>query len=138
MHELIKNDLHNISNRLKLINPKYEVFRNIATHRFEVHNNPRTCARSLRTLHSFVHPNSVTLQFIVPYDELDERTLEYANKTRIENFDAIDAEHANTNAEIEKTAKRSIQQAAFVLGDMLRYAGNQIHEVVFKKIERWF
>ena len=124
MHELIANDLHNIANRLRQINPRYAVFRNKAADRVEVHNSTLPCAMSL--------------QFVVPFDYLDERTLEYAQRTRIENFDAIEAEHAEANAEIEKSAKQSIRQSAYVLGDMMRYAGNQIHEVVFKKSKKWF
>jgi len=116
--------LHRIARRLKSINPKYETFRNQASGRVEVHNNSR--------------PNARSLQFIVPYSELDERTLEYARKTRIENFDAIEAQQAKTNAELEQTARRSAEQTTAILGDMMKYAGGQVHEVIFKKNKRWF
>jgi hypothetical protein len=124
MLEIIKNDLFGISKRLKSINPKYVVFRETATGRVEVHNSTRPCARSL--------------QFIVPYDYLDERTLEYAWETRIENFDQIEQQQTKANAEITAAAKKKAEQTAHCLGDMLKYATNQVHGVTFKKNKRWF
>lgn len=120
---LISNDLYQIAKRLKRINPKYQVFRESATGRVEVHTSPRPCALSL--------------EFVVPFTELDERTLEYAQKTRIENFDVLEADVARTNAELETSAQRSARATTAILGDMMNYAGNQVHEVRFTKTKRW-
>jgi len=124
MLSLITHDVHNIAKRLKKINSKYVLFRNHAANRVEVHSNARPCALSL--------------EFIVPFDELNERTLEYARKTRIENFDAIEAEQIKANAEIQRTAQVQAQKATAILGDMMKYASNQVHEVIFKSNKKWF
>ena len=124
MYEKITNDLHRIADRIKQINPKFEIFRNMVTGKAEVHNSPRPCARSL--------------EFIVPFDELDERTLIHARRTRIENFDALESEIAAGNVELEKSAQRNAGNAAAALGDMMKYAAGQIHEVTFKRNKRWF
>ena len=120
----VKNDVVHIAARIKQINPKYVLFRNMATGKAEVHSSVRPSARSL--------------EFIVPYDELDERTLEYARKTRVENFDAIEAEQTAANAALEAAAKRNAQKSASVLGDMMNYAAGQVEKVVFQKNKRWF
>lgn len=57
--ELIKNDFFNIAERLKEINPQYALFFNHIADRYEVYVGEM-------------------LVFIVPYDELDERTLKFA------------------------------------------------------------
>ena len=124
MRTLIEHDVHHIAQRLKQINPKYVLFRNAISGRVEVHTSPRPSGRSL--------------EFIVPFAELDERTLEHARKTRIENFDALAAEYADANAELERSAKRRAEQSAAILGDMMKYAWSQVHEVTFKKNKRWF
>jgi hypothetical protein len=124
MFTKIGYDVFHIAKRLKSINPKYETFRNMATNKVEVHTSPRPCAWSLA--------------FIVPYDELDERTLEYANRTRIENIDAIEHEQAAANAELAASARKSARQSTAILGDMMNYAANQVHEVIFTKNKRWF
>jgi len=124
MYIKVENDLHRIADRIKQINPKFLIFRNMATGRVEVHSSPRPCAKSL--------------EFIVPFDFLDERTLEHARKTKIENVDALENEFAACNAEIENLARRHAEDAAATLGDMMRYAASQIHEVTFKRNKRWF
>ena len=120
----ITNDLFGIAKRIKHINPMYETFRNVVKHRYEVHSAPRPSARSL--------------EFIVPFDHLDERTLEYARKTRVENADAIELEHTKANAELEASVRTRAAQSTAILGDMMDYAAGQVHEVVFKKNKRWF
>jgi len=120
----ISNDLHNIAKRIKQVNSRYEIFRNMVTGKVEVHTSTRPCAKSL--------------EFIVPFAELDERTLEYAQKTRVENADALEQEHTKANAELEASAKQSAQRSVSILGDMMNYAAGQVHEVVFKKNKRWF
>lgn len=136
MFTKITNDLFRIAERLKQINPKYVVFRNTAAHRFEVHNNSRATNACNNTV--ALRPCTMSLEFVIPFNELDSRTLEYARVTRIENFDVIEAEQAASNMEIEKSAKQSIEQSTAIFGDMMEYAGNQVHEVVFKKNKKWW
>ncbi len=69
----IENDVFFIAVRLKSIDKSYEVYYNVNNNSFEVHSNAQK--------------NSYC--FKVPYDVLDERTLDYALKTRIANRDKI-------------------------------------------------
>ena len=68
-YELIENDLCNIVKRLRLIDPSYFVVYNKRSGRYEVHSTDNVGA---------------TFCFIVPYDELDARTLTYCRETRVE------------------------------------------------------
>lgn len=98
MSELIeiRNDLFDIADRLKSINSGYKVFYNKEKDRFEVHNT--NC-----------HP--VSLAFVVPYDELDSRTVDYALFTRVQNADALfkEVEENNRLAEAAEN-KRQVEQ----------------------------
>lgn len=70
----LTDDLFDIGWRLKAVNPDYIVVFNMTKKRFEVHNKS-LCKHSLA--------------FVVPYDELDCRTVEYALKTRVENVEKL-------------------------------------------------
>lgn len=55
----IKGDYFNIADKLKEINPQYTLYLNITTGRYEVHVGEQ-------------------LAFVLPYDELDDRTIGFA------------------------------------------------------------
>lgn len=83
----IDNDCFDICKRLKIIDTSYIVFYNLKRMCYEVH--------------SFLQYKS-SFCFTVPYSELDERTLDYAVKTRSENRDKIIAEIEENNRRVEK------------------------------------
>ncbi|MBQ2805176.1 MAG: hypothetical protein IJD18_04510 [Clostridia bacterium] len=66
---LIKNDLFDIANRLKSIDEGYVVYFNKETEKYEVHNTKQ---------------RGNTLAFVVPYNQLDVRTIAYARYCRVE------------------------------------------------------
>ncbi len=76
----IENDCYFICQRLKEIDPSYEVFYNNG--HFEVHSFEQI-------------KNSYC--FTVPFDKLDSRTIDYALKTRSNNRDKIIAEIEKNN-----------------------------------------
>ena len=82
---LITNDLFDIAWRLRAVNDDYRVYYNVEKGRFEVHNAKKN-----------------TLDFVVPYDELDARTVEYALYTRVENSKRIFEELERHNRLVEK------------------------------------
>ncbi len=63
----VTDDVFFISSRLKEIDPSYYVVYNLLKSRYEVHSKEQ---------------RGNTLCFVVPYDRLDARTLEYAARTR--------------------------------------------------------
>ena len=69
----IESDVYNISKRVKYIDKDYYVVYNTSTSKFEIHN--------LSQLGS-------TFCLTLPFNELDERTLEYINETKSENFES--------------------------------------------------
>ncbi len=83
--ELVKitNDLFDVAWRLKAIRESYVVYYNVQLHRYEVHDSAQ-------------YGN--TLAFVVPYGNLDCRTVDYALKTRVQNaneiFDGIERANA--------------------------------------------
>jgi len=83
----IENDCFDICKRLKTVDQSYKVFFNIEKLCYEVH--------------SFLQAQS-SFCFNVPYSELDERTIDYAVKTRSENRDKIIAEIEENNRRVEE------------------------------------
>ncbi len=91
----IKNDLFDIAQRLKSVDETYRLFFNVDKQRYEVYEGN----------HGFC------LAFVVPYDELDERTVKYARFTRVENSKALLQAVENHNAALDKElAKRCVEQ----------------------------
>ncbi len=84
----ITDDLFDIANRLKAIDQNYRVFFNVETQKFEVHNMAQRLG---------------TLAFVVPFDELDARTVQYARFTRVENAQKLFDEVDKHNQSLEKT-----------------------------------
>lgn len=70
----INADTYFISERLKEIDENYVIKYNTNTKKYEIHN-----------LSQLENTYALTL----PYNELDERTINYVQKTRIENIDEI-------------------------------------------------
>lgn len=68
---VVTDDLYFIASRLKVIDPTYYVVYNLKRGRYEVHSDAQ---------------GGGTLCFVVPYNELDARTLELAKSTRNPKF----------------------------------------------------
>ncbi|MBQ7914171.1 MAG: hypothetical protein IJ492_01670 [Clostridia bacterium] len=85
----ISNDLFNIVNRLKSINPNYQVYFNKELCRFEVH-----CSTQYLN----------TLAVIVPYDQLDARTVSLVEQSRTEHAERIFRQLDYHNQLVEKHA----------------------------------
>jgi len=110
---LITKDLFGIASRLKKINCRYRVFYNNRHGRFEVHTS--------------------ALEFIVPYERLDCRTIEYALRTRKQNLDNLEREIESKNKKTEGEAVRNIASKQAILEDMLGYANRTGTLVNFTK-----
>lgn len=89
----IEKDLFSIADRLKEVDERYRVYRNTLAHRFEVYAGEE-------------------LQFVVPFQKLDARTVEYARKTRIERVNKIVQELDKENDLLEKRKNRAIIEGA--------------------------
>ena len=89
----IEKDLFSISQRLKEIDTRYEVYRNTLASRFEIYIER-------------------ALQFVVPFQKLDARTLEFARKTRIERRMQIMKEIDEHNERIERQKEKEILEKA--------------------------
>ena len=86
---------------MKEIDKGYFLLYNEAKNRFEVH-------------HKDGRPDTFCLA--LPYDELDARTLDYVQKTRIANIDKLIAEIDKQNENLEKArVKRILNQMKEVL-----------------------
>ncbi len=82
----ITDDLYDIAWRLKAVNSEYELFYNAEKGRYQVHDKKGALA------------------FVVPFDELDARTVDYALRTRIQNARRIFEEVERNNARLERRA----------------------------------
>lgn len=82
----IYNDPCDVCDRLKSIDEGYFVLFNTKRNRYEVHN-------------AF---QADTFCFVVPFGQLDSRTVDYCLKTRRQNADKIFAEMERHNASVEK------------------------------------
>lgn len=89
----IEKDVFSVADRLKEVDERYRVYRNTLAHRFEVYVGE-------------------ALQFVVPFQKLDARTVEYARKTRIERVNKIVQELDKENDLLEKRKNRAIIDSA--------------------------
>lgn len=99
----ITNDLFDIADRLKSINEKYIVYYDTEKQRYEV----------------YVQGNPDRLAFVVPYDELDARTIDYALFTSVRNarevFEAVERD----NKKAEETAVRDLYEKTAEAADRI-------------------
>ena len=100
----IYNDVYNISKRIKDIDKNYYIVFNTSKHKFEVHNS---------------NQNGSSYCLTIPYDELDERSLNYVLKTQSVNIDEILNEIENDN-NLREGAKKSsaFSQIAELINDV--------------------
>ncbi len=86
----ISADVLDIAARLKEIDPRYEVYRNLKLHRFEIYADG-------------------VLQIAVPFGRLDGRTLELVRETRAERAEELlsrlDAQNARLREEAISAAR---------------------------------
>lgn len=113
----VTHDLFDIAERLKSIDPRYKVFYNNERSRFEVHTSG--------------------LEFIVPFDVLDERTLFHAMRTRRENQEELEQEIQSHNRELDERAFNEMRKAVSQLTDMFDYSHRTSHDVTFSKAKEW-
>lgn len=88
----VESDVMDIIKQLKKMDKNYFVMFNPRTQQYELHN---------------AEQRDATLSLNLPFDELDQRTIDYAQKYRIENAKKIIAEMEahNLKLEIEKEDK---------------------------------
>lgn len=96
----ITEDLFDIADRLRSVNASYKVYYNSAKNRYEVHSDEK-------------HGDKDTLAFVVPYDGLDARTIEYAQKTSVANIKMLLEEIEQSNRQREKDAERDTVNKIF-------------------------
>lgn len=90
----ITDDLFDIACRLRSVCDAYRLYYNTCKRRYEVYTE---CGLGKR------------LEFAVPFEQLDCRTVEYARKTRVERAQALFEEIEQNNRQV---AQRQIQAAA--------------------------
>lgn len=92
IYKVIKNDIFNISNRIKAIDKKYYVVYNLTRKKFEIHYKR---AKN-------------TYELTVPYDSLDARAVAFVLKTRVQNQKAVLEEIEKSNEKLEKQNTKKI------------------------------
>ena len=90
----IKNDVFDISNRIKQIDDNYFVVLNTQRKKYEIHY--KRCKN--------------TYELTIPFDELDARTVEFVRKTRMANKAKILEEIEKNNALLEIEKQRQIKE----------------------------
>jgi len=105
--EIITNSTHNIPARLKQIDSDYFLVRNHATKQFEVHHWKQIGG---------------TFCLNIPFNELDERTLQRVRETQIQYIDNIIAEMDRHNVELETKGDKELKEVTEVVTkDIFRY-----------------
>ena len=85
----ITNDLFDVAARLKAVNEGYVVYYNKAKSRYEVYDGD-------------------SFAFVVPYPELDCRTVDYARKTSRQNADKLFEEIERNNQALARQSAKDI------------------------------
>lgn len=119
----ITADLFDISNRLRAIDERYRVFWNGCLDRYEVHSSET--------------PSMFSMEFVVPFEELDVRTLEHALATRKENLPDLEEQITRHNIKIENQATIQMNKQTKQLYDMFAYANSVGHDVTFSRAKDW-
>ncbi|MDE6189750.1 MAG: hypothetical protein K2G37_05645 [Clostridia bacterium] len=94
----VKNDLFNISARIKSIDENYEIYFNGDTRRYELHHRAK----------------KPTYQLTFPYTRLDKRALDYTLESAIKNRELILRKIKEHNAKAEKEMARKLFEKAMV------------------------
>ncbi|MCH5156338.1 MAG: hypothetical protein J1G02_00500 [Clostridiales bacterium] len=81
----ITQDLYDIAQRLRSVNDGYRLYYNTNKCRYEVRNAVTSA-----------------LEFVVPYDELDVRTVEYARYTSVGNANQVFEDIEKNNAKLSQ------------------------------------
>ena len=84
----IKEDLFDVAHRLREIDGRYVLYRNLRLNRFEIHANG-------------------ALQIVVPFKELDARTVEFARSTRLEYADKLVRQMDRDNERLERAKQEA-------------------------------
>lgn len=84
--KLIKHDLFNISNRVKTIDKNYRIFFNLEKLRYELY---------------YTLGINLSFEICIPFDVLDDRTIELVNKSRVTNFNSIIEEIEENNEKLK-------------------------------------
>lgn len=113
----VTSDLFGIASQLKQIDNRYVVFYNNLKERFEVHTN--------------------ALEFVVPFQILDYRTIEHAYRTRIHNKSELENQIDEHNRLVEQQASIKMQSSVNQLHDMLNFAHQTSRDVAFVKPKKW-
>jgi len=122
---LITSDLFCIASRLKNIDVNYHLFYNLDSCGWEVHSS--------------LFPRISTLQFRVPFEELDERTIEHAFRTRVENSFELEEEIKEHNEMLEQNAQAEMKRQIDKLGDMFEFAYSTSQEIEFNsRFCKWY
>ena len=102
----IEHDVYNIANRIKDIDKDYYLVFNTSKNKFEVHNSGQLDSSFCLT---------------IPYDFLDERTLNLVYETRVENIERILNKIENDNKLKESADKTcTLNQFDEILEDNLK------------------
>ncbi len=86
----ITNDLFSIAERIKELNKAYEIYFDTDMQKFVLYANNK-------------------LQLVIPYDNLDERTIRHAYFTRSENYQEVIDTVDRYNALLEKEVLKKAQ-----------------------------
>ncbi len=89
----IESDCLDIVKRVKSIDGDYFIVRNVEKNVFELHNHSQAFSSYCLTL---------------PFDVLDERTVSYVLKTRVQNCDTLFEEIENQNEKIKLSKVKEV------------------------------
>ncbi|HRX13629.1 MAG TPA: hypothetical protein P5087_01205 [Eubacteriales bacterium] len=106
----IKNDLYDIAARLNEIDDCYRVFYNNAKGRYEVHRQVY---------------GKTEFAFVVPYQTLDARAVEYALITKAENIEKLAKQIDIHNDMTQKTNADSIKNKITKITEVERYENSR-------------
>lgn len=81
----ITNDLYDIAWRLRSVNERYRLYYNVQKGRYEVRDSL-----------------TYALEFVVPFNELDARTVEYARYTSVANAEQVFSDIEKNNAKLSQ------------------------------------
>ncbi|HYE12256.1 MAG TPA: hypothetical protein VEF53_18960 [Patescibacteria group bacterium] len=112
--EIVTSYATGIIDEIKRIDKDYFVVRNHEDGVFEIHHGTPCIGRGM-----------ATWQLTIPYPELDQRTIDYIHKTKIENIKEVMSEIEEKNEKVVKNArKKKAERDKEIAKDIARYTEN--------------
>ena len=111
MKILVKSDVYNICNRVKNFDKGYRLVYDTSNERYEIYST------DLRQDVEIVSGVPLSYVCLIPYNQLDERVINYLYDTRIENIEDIITQIDKHNQNLEASNNEKLKEQSLLVAE---------------------